>query len=120
MYKRQCETEPPPAGADKVWFIDVIGDKSALDKKGVYLSSVVWDFTPVDKQAIAEVEAGTFGRATYRLDLDSGIKLLRTSYIPAAVWAEIETARKGILDGSIEVPLTTTGKGVKAYLGSGQ
>ena len=114
-----CETEPPPAGADKVWFIDVIGDKSALDKKGIYLSSVVWDFTAIDEQAIAEVEAGAFGRATYRLDLDNGIKLLRTRFIPAEVWDEIETARQGILDGSIEAPLTTTGKEVKAYLGSG-
>ena len=113
------ETETPPGGADKVWFIDVIGDKSSLDKKGVYLSSVVWDFTPIDEKAIAEVEAGTFGRSTYRLDLDSGIKLLRTTYIPAEVWDEIETARQGILDGSIEVPLTTTGKEVKAYLGAG-
>ena len=114
-----CETEPPPAGADKVWFIDVIGDKSSLDKKGVYLSSVVWDFTPIDERAIAEVEAGTFGRATYRLDLDNGIELLRTPHIPTAVWAEIETARRGILDGGIEAPLTTTGKEVRAYLSSG-
>jgi basic membrane protein A len=114
------ETETPPDGADKVWFIDVIGDKSSLDKKGIYLSSVVWDFTPIDEKAISEVEAGTFGRATYRLDLESGIKLLRTRYIPAAVWDEIEAARHGILDGSIEVPLTTTGKEVKAYLGSGK
>ncbi len=114
------ETEPPPAGADKVWFIDVIGDKSSLDKKGIYLSSVVWDFTAIDEKAISEVEAGTFGRATYRLDLDNGIKLLRSRFIPAEVWDEIETARQGILDGSIEVPLTTTGKEVKAYLGSGK
>jgi basic membrane protein A len=114
------ETETPPSGADKVWFIDVIGDKSSLDKKGIYLSSVVWDFTPLDEQAIKEVEAGTFGGATYWLGLDNGIDLLQTRYIPAAVWSAIQTAKQGILDGSISVPLTKTGKDVKAYLNSGQ
>ena len=38
------ETATPPAGADKVWFIDVIGDKTSIDTKGVLLSSVLWDF----------------------------------------------------------------------------
>jgi simple sugar transport system substrate-binding protein len=114
------ETETPPSGADKVWFIDVIGDKSSLDKKGIYLSSVVWDFTPLDERAITEVESGTFGSATYTLGLDNGIDLLQTRYIPADVWSAIQTAKQGILDGSISVPLTKTGKEVKAYLNSGQ
>ena len=29
------ETATPPAGADKVWFIDVIGDKTSIDTQGV-------------------------------------------------------------------------------------
>src|SRR5262249_6533830 len=33
------QTAKPPAGASKVYFIDVIGDKSKVDKKGVLLSS---------------------------------------------------------------------------------
>ena len=49
------ETAKPPAGADKVWFIDVIGDKTNVDKKGVLLSSVVWDFTDIYNQAIADI-----------------------------------------------------------------
>jgi basic membrane protein A len=113
------ETATPPAGADKVWFIDVIGDKSSLDKKGIYLSSVVWDFTPLDERAIKEVGAGTFGSATYWLGLDNGIDLLQTPYIPADVWSAIQSAKRGILDGSISVPLTKTGKEVKAYLHAG-
>jgi len=114
------ETATPPSGAGKVWFIDVIGDKSSLDKKGIYLSSVVWDFAALDKRAIKDVESGRFGSATYWLGLDNGIDLLQTRFIPAAVWSAIQTAKQGILDGSISVPLTKTGKEVKAYLHSGQ
>jgi simple sugar transport system substrate-binding protein len=115
-----CETAKPPKGAEKVWFIDVIGDKSSLDRKGVYLSSVVWDFTPLDELAIKQVEEGTFGTETYWLGTDNGIKLLQTKWIPADVWTEIETAAEGIADGSIQVPLTKTGEEVKAYLKAGQ
>jgi basic membrane protein A and related proteins len=114
------ETAKPPQGASKVWFIDVIGDKSSLDKKGIYLSSVVWDFTQIDTLAIKQVENGTFGTATYWLGTDNGISLLQTKYIPASVWTETQTAAKGIADGSIQVPLTKTTKEVKAYLKSGQ
>ena len=55
------ETATPPAGADKVWFIDVIGDKSdpSVDPNGVLLSSVLWDFTGAFEDAIAQIDAGT-------------------------------------------------------------
>lgn len=115
-----CETADPPEGSDKVWFIDVIGDKSSLDAEGVYLSSVHWDFTTIDRLAIEQVEGGTFGSATYYLGLDNGISLLKTAWIPDGVWAEVEAARQGIGDGSIEVPLTRTEKDVQALLKSGE
>ena len=59
------ETATPPAGADKVWFIDVIGDKSdpSVDPNGVLLSSVLWDFTGAFEDGIAQIDAGTFGTA---------------------------------------------------------
>ena len=60
------ETAKPPAGADKVWFIDVIGDKTSIDEKGVLLSSVLWDFAGTFEQAIADINAGTFGNAGLR------------------------------------------------------
>ncbi len=115
-----CETATPPAGADKVWFIDVIGDKSPVDKKGVYLSSVVWDFTPIMTAAIAQLEAGTFGTGTYWLDLENGVSLLKTRYIPDDVWSAVEAARAGIIDGSIEVPVVTSSKAVKALIAEGR
>ena len=49
------ETAKPPAGASKVYFIDVIGDKTNVDKEGVLLSSVIWDFTDIYNQAIADI-----------------------------------------------------------------
>jgi simple sugar transport system substrate-binding protein len=110
------ETATPPEGADKVWFIDVIGDKTPTDDKGVLLSSVLWDWSTLMKQAIADLEAGSFGTASYYLDLDNGMGLLQTEYIPDDVGAEIETAKAGVLDGSIEVPTLTTGKDVKAFI----
>jgi len=114
------ETATPPSGADKVWFIDVIGDKSPTDKKGVLLSSVLWDWEPFMTMAIGMVEDGTFGEESFYLDLDNGMGMLQTDKIPSDVWSEIETAKAGILDGSIDVPLATSSKEVKAQIDSGQ
>lgn len=110
------ETATPPSGADKVWFIDVIGDKTSLDKKGIYLSSVVWDWTTLMTKALTDFQAGTLGKASYYLGLDNGMGLLQTQYIPADVWSAIETAKQGVIDGSITVPTLTSSKQVKALI----
>lgn len=103
------ETATPPSGADKVWFIDVIGDKTSLDKKGVLLTSVVWDYAPSFKRAVDALADGTFGKEIYWLDVNNGgIDLLKTTYIADDTWQEVETARKGISDGSIKVPEVKT------------
>lgn len=114
------ETATPPRGADKVWFIDVIGDKTPLDKKGIYLSSVLWDWSTLLTRAVDELEAGTFGTASYYLDLDNGMGLLRTPHIPDDVWASVEQARAGVMDGSIAVPTLTTGREVKDLIAAGE
>jgi simple sugar transport system substrate-binding protein len=111
------ETATPPAGADKVWFIDVIGDKTPIDQQGVLLSSVLWDFTGTYTQAVQDIAAGTFGSAGYTLDAaNGGIALLQTDKIPAEAWAAVEAAATGIADGSISVPLTPTQADVDALL----
>lgn len=111
------ETATPPAGADKVWFIDVIGDKTSIDEKGVLLSSVLWDFGGTFEQAIADINAGTFGDKGYVQDVENGgIALLKTDHIAAAAWTAVETAMAGIADGSIEVPETTTQAAVDALI----
>jgi simple sugar transport system substrate-binding protein len=108
------QTAKAPAGASKVWFIDVIGDKRKIDKKGVLLSSELWDFAPIYTRAIKAVNAGTFG-TTYVLDAKNGLSLLRTNKAPASAWAKVAAAQKKIANGSIKVVSTPTEAAVKKY-----
>jgi basic membrane protein A and related proteins len=108
------ETAKAPAGATKVWFIDVIGDKRKIDKKGVLLSSELWDFAPIYTRAIKAVNAGTFG-TTYVLDAKNGLSLLKTNKAPASVWAKVAAAQRKIANGSIKVISTATEAKVKKY-----
>jgi basic membrane protein A len=105
---QSVETATPPEGADQVWFIDIHGDKTSLDENGVYLTSVYTDFTPVFEQAIADIEAGTFGTQSYELNLSNGISLLQTDHIPEDVWADLQELQTQIEDGSVEVPEVTS------------
>jgi len=107
-------TAKAPAGATKVWFIDVIGDKTKIDKKGVLLSSELWDFAPIYTRAIKAVNAGTFG-TTYVLDAKNGLSLLKTNKAPASAWAKVAAAQKKIANGSIKVISTATEPAVKKY-----
>jgi basic membrane protein A len=101
-YLQAIETAKP---GHKVWFIGDIGDMTPIDKKHVFLSSVLWSFDATFKQAIKDIEAGTYGTHGYDLNLkNGGISLLKTGYIPAKTWAEITAARAKILSGSIKVP----------------
>jgi simple sugar transport system substrate-binding protein len=98
----------------KVYFIDVIGDKSKIAKKGVLLSSELWDFTQVYTQAIKDVNAGTFGKK-YILGANNGISLLKTNKAPASTWAKVAAAQRKVANGSIKVVVTPTEKAVKKY-----
>jgi basic membrane protein A and related proteins len=90
----------------KVWMIGDIGNMSPIDKNHVFLSSVLWNFTGTFKQAIADVNNGTYGTHGYNLSLkNGGISLLKTKYIPAAVWAQITKAKTGITAGTIKIPV---------------
>lgn len=113
------ETATPPEGADKVWFIDVIGDKSdpQVDPNGVLLSSILWNFTGAFEDGIAQIDAGTFGTQGYTLDLaNGGISLLQTPNITADGWAAVEAAQEGISSGSITVPVAHSQDDIKALL----
>jgi simple sugar transport system substrate-binding protein len=111
------ETATPPAGADKVWFIDVIGDKTSVDTKGVLLSSVLWNFQGTFQQAIADINAGTFGNQGYTLDVaNNGISLLKTKNVASDAWAAVQTALEGVKSGSVKVPLTPKQADVDALI----
>lgn len=110
------QTAKAPAGASKVYFIDVIGDKTNVDKKGVLLSSVIWDFSKVFEQAGKDVAAGTFGNEGYDLSVANGISLLKTDKAPDSVWTEVDAAQQKIASGELKVPLTPTRAAVNALI----
>ena len=106
-------------GPNKVWFIDVIGDKTdpTVDTNGALLSSVLWNFAPAFEDGIAQLGAGTFGSTSYSLDLaNGGISLLQTPNITPEAWAAVQTAQAGILDGSIVVPVAHSQADITAML----
>ena len=89
----------------KVWFIGDIGDMTPIDKNHIFLSSVLWNFTDTFKQAIKDVNAGTYGTHGYDLSLENGgISLLKSRYIPASTWAAVTAAKAKIMSGAIKVP----------------
>src|SRR6059036_2536799 len=89
----------------KVWFIGDIGNMTPIDMNHIFLSSVLWDFTDTFKQAIKDVNAGTYGTHGYDLSLkNGGISLLKSKYIPADAWAAITAAKAKIMSGAIKVP----------------
>jgi basic membrane protein A len=104
--------------ADGVMFIDVIGDKSAIDEQGVLLSSVLWDFNDALVQAAADVEAGTFGTEGYWLDIaNGGISLLETDLWSDEGREAVEAAKAGVTDGSISLPPVTDQAAYDALVG---
>ena len=104
------------ADGGKVMFIDVIGDKTPIDK-GYLLSSVVWNITPVYIAMINDLKADTFGTKSYSISLaDDSIKLLKTPQIPDATWAEISKLREDILSGAIKVDPIFDAAAVRALM----
>jgi simple sugar transport system substrate-binding protein len=88
----------------KVWMIGDIGNMTPIDKKHVFLSSVLWNFTKTFTQAIKDVNAGTYGTHGYNLDLkNGGVSLLKSKYISKPTWAAVNSAKGKILSGKIKV-----------------
>ena len=113
-YLQAIETANP---GHKVWYIGDIGDMTPIDKKGVLLSSVLWNFTTAYETFCEQIEEGTFGEEGYVLTLENeGISLLQTEHIDSGVWSEIEEAREEVMSGAIEVPEDTTIEEAKATL----
>lgn len=101
----------------KVWMIGDIGDMTPIDKKHVFLSSVLWDFTGTFKQAIRDIDAGTYGTHGYDLGLgNGGISLLHSKYIPGSVWAQIQKAKAQILAGKIKIPVAHKASAVQQLI----
>lgn len=102
----------------KVLFIDVIGDKSSIDK-GNLLSSVVWDMTPVYVAMIEDLKADTFGTKHYKIQLDDdSVKLLKTPQVPDDVWTKVMAMRDEIIGGKITVDPIFDAAAVRALMTS--
>jgi basic membrane protein A len=111
------ETRKSTSGG-KVWFIDVIGDKTPVDK-GNLLSSVVWNLVPVYSAMIEDLKANKFGTHPYPLQLsDDSVRLLHTKHIPDNVWADLEVVRKQIIDGQVKIEPTFDAVTVRALMTS--
>jgi simple sugar transport system substrate-binding protein len=101
----------------KVWMIGDIGDMTPIDTSHVFLSSVLWNFTRTFSQAIKDVNNGTYGTHGYNLSLkNGGISLLRSKYIPAATWAQIQAAQAKIKAGKITIPVAHNASAVQKLI----
>lgn len=99
----QAVETTPAADGGKVLFIDVIGDKSPIDK-GYLLSSVLWNLEPVYRAMIEDIRADKFGSRNYGINLEDGsVALLKTPQIPAPIWDQVMAVRAQIIAGQIKV-----------------
>ena len=104
--------------ANKVMFIDVIGDKSKIDK-GNLLSSVVWNMVPVYSAMIADLKSDTYGTKSYKISLaDDSVRLLKTPQIADDVWKQIMVLRDDIIGGKIKVEPVFEAAQVRALMSS--
>jgi len=104
------------AASKNVWFIDVIGDKSSIDK-GHLLSSVLWNMIPVYSAMVEDLKADKFGTHNYKITLaDNSVSLLKTKHIPDDVWASLQDLRQQIIDGKIKVPEIYDAQAVRALM----
>lgn len=102
----------------KAWFIDVIGDKTGLDK-GHLLSSVLWDMVPVYSAMVEDLKSGAFGTVGYKIGLvDDSVRLLKTKHIPGDIWDELMKVRQQIIDGSVTVAEVYDAQDVRALMTS--
>ncbi len=101
-----------------VWFIDVIGDKTSIDK-GHLLSSVVWNLVPVYTAMVEDLKADKFGTHGYSIQLsDDSVQLLKTKHIPDDVWGAVSDVRKQIVDGSLKIEPVWEADKVRALMSS--
>ena len=101
----------------KVLFIDVIGDKSPIDK-GFLLSSVVWNIEPVYTAMINDLKADTYGTKSYAIGLeDDSVMLLKTPQIPDNVWSDVQALRDDVISGKIPVEPVFDATAVRALMG---
>ncbi|NIO03239.1 MAG: BMP family ABC transporter substrate-binding protein [Proteobacteria bacterium] len=100
----------------KVWFIDVIGDKRNIDKKGILLTSVLFDYAPIYEQMFINIYIGTFGQEHVLNVANNGVRLMDFHPdVPQYVKDSVENARQGIVSGKIKVSNIPDSTGLKTF-----
>ncbi len=110
---KACEENKARDGG-KIWFIDVIGDKQNIDRKGILLASVLWNFNVVYEMMLIDIYNGTFGKNYIQTLENGGIELAVYKDIPAPVKEAMEKAEQGIVSGRIKVSNVPATKDVRA------
>jgi simple sugar transport system substrate-binding protein len=99
----QAVETTPAADGGKVMFIDVIGDKTPIDK-GYLLSSVLWNLEPIYTAMIEDIKADVFGSRNYGINLaDGSVALLKSPHIPEDIWAEVMAVQDEIIAGTLVI-----------------
>lgn len=107
------------ASGGKVFFIDVIGDKSKMDGATSLLSSVVWNLVPVYSAMVEDLKADKFGTRGYSIQLkDDSVQLIKTSNGSADAWAAVDAVKSQIIDGSLKIDPVWDAKDVRALMSS--
>jgi simple sugar transport system substrate-binding protein len=103
-------------GANKVWFIDVIGDKKAEHGDSL-LSSVLFDYSGIYQQMLDDLKAGTFGDV-YTMDVkNGGVRLLALPEdVAQDVKDKVSEAEQSIVDGSLTVSAISDAEEMKAKI----
>ncbi len=98
-----CATKKAGDGG-KVWFIDVIGDKRAIDKADVLLSSVIMDMSVVYEEVIKSYMDGTFGQQHWVGMRNGAIYLLELNKaVPESVKEKLIAIKENIAAEKINV-----------------
>jgi simple sugar transport system substrate-binding protein len=98
-----CATKKAQDG-QKVWFIDVIGDKRSIDRADVLLSSVIMDMSVVYEEVIKSYMDQTFGQQHW-VGMDNGAIYLMelNKAVPDSVKEELAAVKTDIIAKKINV-----------------
>ena len=77
-----------------------------IDPKGVVLSSVLWNFSTVFEQAIADIDAGTFGTHGLHARPRTAASRCSRPRTSRPTHGRPSRAAQAVIDGSIKVPVT--------------
>lgn len=99
---KACE-ENKTRNGEKVWFIDVIGDKRNIDSKEILLASVLWNFGIIYEMMLIDIYNGSFGKDYFQTLENGGIELAIYQSIPAEIKAAMKKTEEDITSGRIKV-----------------